>query len=157
MGYVEELRKIVGHRPLILVGAVVLVINKKGEVLLQQRTEPYGKWGLPGGLMELSESPEETAYREVYEETGIHVKNLRLIHVFSGANYFTKLANGDEFQSVTTAYYTDEYEGNLNMNTAEAVQLAFFPIRELPDYMVGSHKKIIETYEKIEKENKNAI
>ncbi|ABS23085.1 NUDIX hydrolase [Bacillus cytotoxicus] len=157
MGYVEELRKIVGHRPLILVGAVVLVINKKGEVLLQQRTEPYGKWGLPGGLMELGESPEETAYREVYEETGIHVKNLRLIHVFSGANYFTKLANGDEFQSVTTAYYTDEYEGNLNMNTAEAVQLAFFPIRELPDYMVGSHKKIIETYEKIEKENKNAI
>ncbi|YAR63158.1 NUDIX hydrolase [Bacillus cytotoxicus] len=148
MGYVEELRKIVGHRPLILVGAVVLVINKKGEVLLQQRTEPYGKWGLPGGLMELGESPEETAYREVYEETGIHVKNLRLIHVFSGANYFTKLANGDEFQSVTTAYYTDEYEGNLNMNTAEAVQLAFFPIRELPDYMVGSHKKIIETYEK---------
>ncbi|MGI2731178.1 NUDIX hydrolase [Bacillus cytotoxicus] len=157
MGYVEELRKIVGHRPLILVGAVVLVINKKGEVLLQQRTEPYGKWGLPGGLMELGESPEETAYREVYEETGIHVKNLRLIHIFSGANYFTKLANGDEFQSVTTAYYTDEYEGNLNMNTAEAVQLAFFPIRELPDYMVGSHKKIIETYEKIEKENKNAI
>ncbi|WP_242143711.1 MULTISPECIES: NUDIX hydrolase [unclassified Bacillus cereus group] len=157
MGYVEELRKVVGHRPLILVGAVVLVINKKGEVLLQQRTEPYGKWGLPGGLMELGESPEETAYREVYEETGIHVKNLRLIHVFSGANYFTKLANGDEFQSVTTAYYTDEYEGNFNMNTAETVQLTFFSIRELPDYIVGSHKKIIETYEKIEKENKNAI
>ena len=71
------------------------------------------KMGLPGGLMELSESPEETAYREVYEETGIKVKNLRLINVFSGANYFTKLANGDEFQSVTTAYYTDEYEGIL--------------------------------------------
>lgn len=52
MGYVEELRKIVGHRPLILVGAVVLVINEHGYVLLQQRTEPYGKWGLPGGLME---------------------------------------------------------------------------------------------------------
>ena len=45
MGYVEELRKIVGHRPLILVGAVVLVINEHGYVLLQQRTEPYGKWG----------------------------------------------------------------------------------------------------------------
>ncbi len=84
MGYVEELRKIVGHRPLILVGAVVLVINENGYVLLQQRTEPYGKWGLPGGLMELSESPEETAYREVYEETGIigagSKKRLHLSH-----------------------------------------------------------------------------
>jgi len=141
VGYVEELRKIVGHRPLILVGAVVLIINENGYVLLQQRTEPYGKWGLPGGLMELSESPEETAYREVYEETGIKVKNLRLINVFSGANYFTKLANGDEFQSVTTAYYTDEYEGDFVMNKEEAVQLKFFSVTELPDYIVGSHKK----------------
>ena len=127
--------------PLILVGAVVLVINENRYVLLQQRTEPYGKWGLPGGLMELSESPEETAFREVYEETGIKVKNLRLINVFSGANYFTKLANGDEFQSVTTAYYTDEYDGDFVMNKEEAVQLKFFPLTELPDYIVGSHKK----------------
>ncbi|MED0948081.1 DNA mismatch repair protein MutT [Bacillus cereus] len=149
MGYVEELRKVVGHRPLILVGAVVLVIDEHGYVLLQQRTEPYGKWGLPGGLMELGESPEETACREVYEETGIEVKNLRLINVFSGANYFTKLANGDEFQSVTTAYYTEEYEGEFVMNKEEAVQLTFFPVTELPDYIVGSHKKMIVEYIKI--------
>ena len=75
MGYVEELRKIVGHRPLILVGAVVLVINENGYVYCSSGQKPHGKWGLPGGLMELSESPEETAYREVYEETGIKVKN----------------------------------------------------------------------------------
>ena len=140
MGYVEELRKIVGHRPLILVGAVVLVINENGYVLLQP-DRAVRKMGLPGGLMELSESPEETAYREVYEETGIKVKNLRLINVFSGANYFTKLENGDEFQSVTTAYYTDEYEGDFVMNKEEAVQLKFFSVTELPDYIVGSHKK----------------
>ena len=42
MGYVEELRKIVGHRPLILVGAVVLIINEHGYVLLQQSTVAYG-------------------------------------------------------------------------------------------------------------------
>ena len=105
--------------------------------------------GLPGGLMELGESPEETACREVYEETGIEVKNLQLINVFSGANYFTKLANGDEFQSVTTAYYTDEYDGDFVMNKEEAVQLTFFPLTELPDYIVGSHKKMIAEYMKI--------
>ncbi len=42
------------------------------------------KWGLLRAN-ETSESPEETAYREVYEETGIKVKNLRLINVSSGA------------------------------------------------------------------------
>lgn len=146
MGYVEELRKIVGHRPLILVGSVVLVLNEDGEVLLQQRQEPHGKWGLLGGLMELRESPEETACREVYEEAGIHVKNLQLINVFSGAKYFVKLANGDEFQTVTAAYYTSDYEGELSVNKEEAIQLKFFPITELPEYIVGSHKKMIETY-----------
>ena len=51
MGYVEELRKIVGHRPLILVGAVVLVINENGYVLLQRgqsRTENGATWRANG-------------------------------------------------------------------------------------------------------------
>ncbi|CAM4045261.1 DNA mismatch repair protein MutT [Bacillus manliponensis] len=149
MGYVEELRKEVGHRPLILVGSAVLVLNEKEEVLLQQRQEPYGKWGLPGGLMELGESPTETARREVYEETGIVVNDLQLIDVFSGAGYLIKLANGDEFQSVTVAYYTKHYEGTIRVNTEEAIELKFFPITELPEYIVGSHKKMMEAYQKM--------
>ena len=51
VGYVEELRKIVGHRPLILVGAVVLVINENGYVLLQHgqsRTENGATWRANG-------------------------------------------------------------------------------------------------------------
>lgn len=151
MGYVEKLRKEVGHRPLILVGSVVLVLNEDGEVLLQQRQEPYGKWGLLGGLMELGESPEETARREVFEEAGIKVNQLQLIDVFSGASYFIKLANGDEFQSVTVAYYTNSYEGTIAVNQEEAIELKFFPVTELPEYIVGSHKKMIETYAELVK------
>ena len=105
--------------------------------------------------MELSESPEEK-HREVYEETGIKVKNLRLINVFSGANYFTKLENGDEFQSVTTAYYTDEYEGDFVMNKEEAVQLKFFSVTELPDYIVGCIKMIAEYMKIMEKRYNNS-
>ncbi|MBO9129735.1 NUDIX domain-containing protein [Bacillus sp. 165] len=146
MGYVEELRKIVGHRPLILVGSVVLVLDEQERVLLQQRREPHGKWGLLGGLMELGESPEETAQREVLEESGLQVKNLSLINVYSGKNYFVKLANGDEFQTVTMAYYTKQYEGTPVINKNEALDLQFFSVTELPDYIVGSHKKMIEEY-----------
>lgn len=58
--YVSELRKLVGHRPLILVGATTIIINDENKILLQKRkTTAYGRWGLPGGLMELGESIEE--------------------------------------------------------------------------------------------------
>lgn len=52
MGYVEDLRKIVGHRPLILVGVVTIIINEQKKILLQKRkATSYGMLGLPGGLM----------------------------------------------------------------------------------------------------------
>ena len=37
MGYLEDLRKIVGHRPLILVGVAVAVLNNNSEILLQKQ------------------------------------------------------------------------------------------------------------------------
>ncbi|WP_317949722.1 NUDIX domain-containing protein, partial [Rossellomorea marisflavi] len=54
MDHIKELRKRVGHRPLILAGAVVIILNQHKEILLQQRTDD--DWGLPGGLLELGES-----------------------------------------------------------------------------------------------------
>lgn len=75
----------VGHRPLILPGVAVLVIDDQERVLLQRRNE--GLWGMPGGFMELGESAEETARREVKEETGINVGQLSLITVYSGKDF----------------------------------------------------------------------
>lgn len=86
MEYVKELRAIVGHRPLILPGSVVLIVNENNELLLQHRND--GGWGLPGGLMELGESLEDTARREVKEETGLNIGELRQLGVFSGPDYF---------------------------------------------------------------------
>ncbi|HCQ90626.1 MAG TPA: DNA mismatch repair protein MutT, partial [Clostridium sp.] len=95
MNYVEELRSIVGHRPLILVGAVVIIIDNRNRILLQKRkTTSYGMWGIPGGLMELGESTEDTARREVLEETGLTVGKVKLIDVFSGPESLVKVPNG---------------------------------------------------------------
>ena len=67
--YILDLRKIVGHRPLLQVGASVIVENEKGEVLLQKRADNHC-WGYAGGSVALDEVVEEAARRELYEETG---------------------------------------------------------------------------------------
>jgi hypothetical protein len=46
MGYIEDLREIVGHRPLIFVGSVTVIIDEMGRLLLQQRKFPNGAWGI---------------------------------------------------------------------------------------------------------------
>jgi mutator protein MutT len=62
---------------------VAAVIIHDGKVLLTKRgNEPgYGKWGLPGGVVELGEKVEEAIIREVYEETGIKVEPLKILAV----------------------------------------------------------------------------
>ena len=146
MGYIEDLRRIVGHRPLILVGAVTVIVDELGRILLEQRRFPKETWGLPGGLMELGESTEEVAIREVYEETGLTVKDLKLINVYSGKNHFVVAENGDEFYVVTVAYYTETFEGIVNVDEKESISFEFFEPERLPVKMVKSHKTIIDEF-----------
>ena len=147
MSYVDDLRKIVGHRPLILVGAVVIILDDKLRILLQQRkTTSYGMWGLPGGLMELGESTEDTARREVLEETGLIIGKLNLIDIFSGPENFLKVPNGDEFYSVTVAYYTSEVRGDLVIDDSESLGFDFVDVNELPENIVKSHRKMINKF-----------
>ncbi|SIS13051.1 ADP-ribose pyrophosphatase YjhB, NUDIX family [Peribacillus simplex] len=150
MGYVGELRKAVGHRPVILVGSVVILIDKDNGVLLQQRKEPEGLWGLPGGLMELGESTENTAERELYEETGLLVYNLTLVGVFSGQEYFVKLQNGDEFYAVTVVYTSKDFKGELLVSDTESLDLRFFKLNTIPEGMMDSHKDILHSFLKTE-------
>jgi ADP-ribose pyrophosphatase len=131
LGYIEELRSLVGNRPLILVGAAAVVIDEQGRILLQKRNQQV--WGLPGGFMELGESLEDTARREVFEETGIRVGKLSLVHIFSGAEHFQKLWNGDQFYAVTAVYLTKEIQGELKADGVESLEVGFFPLNELPD------------------------
>ncbi|RSD25541.1 NUDIX hydrolase [Mesobacillus subterraneus] len=144
MGWVSDLRKIVGNRPLILPGSVVLIFNKDGEVLLQHRTD--GGWGLPGGIMELGESLEETARREVKEETGLDIGELQLEGVFSGSEYFLKVANGDELYSVTVVYSTQEYNGEIEMDENESIDLQFFNLNQLPEELTKSYQHYVNHY-----------
>ena len=143
MGYIEDLREIIGHRPIILVGAVVAILQNDRLLLQRRKATPIGKWGLVGGLMELGESLEETAIREVREETGLHITNLHFITILSGPQYYVEVENGDTFYAVTVAYYTRDSKGSICVDERESSDLCFFAFNELPDTIVGSHLEIL--------------
>ena len=83
MGYIMDLRKVVGHRPLLQVGASVIVVDECGRILLQLRSD-NNTWGYAGGSVEIDENVEDTAKRELYEETGLIAKELTLLGFFQG-------------------------------------------------------------------------
>ncbi|WP_093134764.1 NUDIX hydrolase [Salinibacillus kushneri] len=144
MDYVKDLRRLVGHRPLILTGSVVLILNENNELLLQQRID--GGWGLPGGLMELGESLENTARREVKEETGLNIDRLELLGVFSGPDYYFKVSNGDELYSVTAVFLTNEVQGAIEMDKEESIDVKYFNLHELPENLTEEYRSYIDPY-----------
>lgn len=132
MGYIMDLRKHVGHDPLIGVGGTTLVFNKNGELLLNLRSDT-NTWGIPGGSMELFESIEETAIRELKEETNLDAKSLELVTVLSGDDYYFEYPNGDKMCTVIILFKVLNYDGEIKVNDNESKKLEFFSLDSLPD------------------------
>jgi 8-oxo-dGTP pyrophosphatase MutT (NUDIX family) len=130
MSYLLELRALVGSRPLIAVGADVMVLE--GNRLLLQERRDDGLWSLPGGAMEPGESLAQTAARELLEETGLRARRLELVTVCSGAEYFHRYPNGDEIFNVTAIFVAQDPYGAMRVDPSEGRSLRSFPIDGLP-------------------------
>ncbi len=131
MSYLKELREIVGHRPLLTIGATIIVINDQKEILLNLRSDT-NTWGIPGGAMELGETIEETAARELLEETGLCAKNYKLLTVLSGEEFFFIYPNGDKLYSVVVLFKAEQVTGKLTINDDESYLLKYFSFANLP-------------------------
>ena len=131
MSYISNLRKYIGHEPLINIGATVIVINDKNEILLNLRSDT-NTWGIIGGGMELGESLEETAARELMEESNLTAEHFELIDLLSGKNLYFKYPNGDETYTVIALYRAIGVSGKLKINDDESCKLQYFPIDKLP-------------------------
>lgn len=145
MGYIKDIRKYVGHAPLMCCAAGAIIVNKKNQILLQKRSDS-GLWGNPGGAIELGEKLEEALKREVFEETGLHIKNPKFFRIYSGEDEHMIYPNGDEVYYVNVIYIVNEYTGNLSINDNESLELRFFDLNELPENMTITLKNIIKDY-----------
>ena len=130
--YILDLRKVVGHRPLIQVGAGIIVEDEQGRVLLQLRSDNHC-WSYCGGSMEIDEQAEETARRELLEETGLVAESLELFGVFSGPDYHYVYPNGDEVSNVDIVFLCRNFSGQLKCQPGEVDDLRFFAPDEIPE------------------------
>jgi ADP-ribose pyrophosphatase YjhB (NUDIX family) len=129
--YIGNLRRNVGHRPLLLCGVKVLLIDGSDRILLQIKQD-HDLWGIPGGMVELGEKIEDTAVREVLKETGFRVTEMELFGVFSGEEQYYQYPNGDEVYYVTIVYASRKYGGNIKDDGDECKDLRFFGYDNLP-------------------------
>ena len=134
MGYIADLRKILGTRPLIMTGSCVLVFNAEGQLLLQKRSDTLD-WGTIGGALEPGESLEEAAARELHEEAGLTAKAFRFITLLSGGDLYYKYPHGDETYSVIAVYEAIGVEGTpTTVHDDEGLELRYFSLQKpIPD------------------------
>lgn len=144
MDYIKMIRQLAGSQPLILTAASVIVIDPNEDILLQHRTDT-NSWGLPGGFMELGESIEEAARRELKEETGLTIGEMELFKVFSGKDFYFKYPNNDEVYNVIVSFLTKDVRGSLQKDH-ESHDLRYFSLDELPENMIPTTRKMLDTY-----------
>lgn len=141
MSYISEMRKYIGHAPMLSVGATVVVL-KDNKILLNLRSDT-DTWGIPGGAMELGETLEETAARELKEETNLTGESFRFLHLFSGRDFYFKYPNGDELYSVVALYLVEGAAGEMRITDEESKSLRFFGKNEMPE-LESRANRIIE-------------
>lgn len=139
--YISKIRKKLGHDCIILNYAGCLIFDRDGKVLLQKRAD-CNMWGFPGGMVELGESVEEAAVREIKEETGLDVEVTSLYGIYS--KYFDSCANGDKFQSVCVMFKAKIIGGALNSNNIETLDLKYFSLDNMPKLFNQQHRDLLD-------------
>ena len=141
-GYIREMRKYVGHAPILTCACGVIIENDKGEILLQRRQD-NGCWGIIGGSMEMGETFEDTVRRETREESGLSLGKLEVFKLFSGRDRIIEYPNGDICFGPGIVFITREYEGEIVNDPEEVMEHRFFDRSELPEDLNGFDKDII--------------
>jgi 8-oxo-dGTP pyrophosphatase MutT (NUDIX family) len=129
--YMRALREKLGAQLVLMPGVTAIVRDAGGNVLLQRRRDD-GRWGLPGGAIEPGEAPAQALVREVFEETGLRVRPLRVLGVFGGTeNFRIRYGNGDVVEYTIVTFECAIEGGTLEPQDDESLELRFVPPAEV--------------------------
>ena len=144
MDYIGSLRKHVGNAPLLMPCAACAVLDPSGRLLLQHRADGSDAWGLPGGAMELGESVAQAAVRETLEETGVSVRPVELLGVYTGPPH--TFANGDVVHSVVTVLVAEPLPAGTagaGADADESLEVGWFALDQLPVRLFEPHDAML--------------
>ena len=141
-GYIKEMRKYVGHAPIMTCACGVIIENDNGEILLQKRQD-NGRWAIIGGSMEMGESFEEAVKREAKEESGLSLGKLEVFKLLSGRKRIIEYPNGDVTFGPGIVFITKEFKGEIVNDPEEVMEHKFFKYTELPEELNAFDSDII--------------
>ena len=107
----------------------------KQKILLVHRADT-GTWCVPGGYMEPGESVTEGCMREVWEETGLHVRVEHLIAVYNNPHILLEYPDGNRWQIVALYFAAAPVEGDLRINE-ESTAIGYFSREEIGHMVIG--------------------
>lgn len=134
-------------RPNRPIGVGVLALIERGGTLLLEKRSDCGRWGFPGGAIEVDESLEEGLRREVLEETGLVVTGEELFAVFPGPSRIVRYPDGNVVRLLTFVYRARVEDFATLRRSDESEELRFFHREELPKLdVIETSQPIINAY-----------
>ncbi len=143
MDYIKKLRQYIGHEPLLVPHAVVVILNSLNEILFEVRADD-GYLDFPGGAVDINETVEDAAKRELFEETGLIADELEQFKIYSGPITKYKYSNGDIIYGVDVFYICRKYHGVLKCQLNEVKTLKFLDIHDINGQLSMRNKQVVQ-------------
>ena len=134
-------------RPAVTADCVVVTKEAEPKVLLIQRgNEPYkGCWAFPGGFMNMDETTEQCAIRELEEETGLKIDEVKQIGAYS------RVDRDPRGRTITVAYLAFVDSPVEVKGLDDAAKAEWFALSNLPE-LAFDHEEIMEEAKRIIKD-----